>query len=350
MLGALCGRRDLELTIYGLTTRGWPTLKRSLPPGARLCRGPMPAGALVRIWSRSDLAPAEWWTGRADVVHGTNFVVPPARRAARLVTVYDLTPVLYPELCTRSSRRYAALMRRAVERGAWVHTPSQSVAADVVELLGARAERVRCVPLGLRQDADAPAGNDGAAPTDRASPHPPYIFALGTAEPRKDFPNLVAAFDLLAGSHPDLELRIAGGPGWGEEALQRAVERAVHRDRVRRLGWVDEREARQLLAEAVVFAYPSLYEGFGYPPLEAMSAGTPVVATTAGSLPEVLGDAALLVEPADPAALAGALAQAIEDTELRARLKEAGRRRAATYTWETCAEGLARLYWDAACE
>jgi glycosyltransferase involved in cell wall biosynthesis len=174
-----------------------------------------------------------------------------------------------------------------------------------------------------------------------------YILALGTIEPRKDLPTLVRAFDAIAGDRPGLYLRVAGPEGWGMAAFEAALTAARHRDRVRRYGWVGGRERAELLARATVFAYPSLYEGFGFPPLEAMAVGVPVVATNAGALPEVAGDGAELVPVGDVDALAAALARLVDDPDARAALAERGRRRAECFSWEACADGLAGLYRDA---
>lgn len=185
--------------------------------------------------------------------------------------------------------------------------------------------------------AELPVG-DGAGPR--------YILGLGTVEPRKDFPLLVRAFDLVAGAHPGLELRLAGPAGWGEEALAAAVGQARHRSRIRRLGWVADVPA--LVAGARVFAYPSIYEGFGFPPLEAMALGVPVVATAAGSVPEVVGDGARLVPVGDVKALAAALDDVLGDDAERRRLIAAGRARVASFGWDVTAAGLDQLYRVAA--
>jgi glycosyltransferase involved in cell wall biosynthesis len=334
MVKAVAEHGELGLIGYGFTATGWRRLHGVLPSGVRPARGPMPASALLRVWSRQDDPVIEWWTGPVDVVHGTNFVVPPSRRAARLVSVWDLTAVRWPELVSPTARRYPELIARAVARGAWVHTGAGSMADEIVEHFGADRERVVVIPPGV--DPAVPAS---VKPTGR-----PYVLGLGTTEPRKDFPTLVAAFGQLGPA--DVELRIAGPSGWAEDDLAAAVARSPARDRIRRLGWVDD--APSLIAGAAVFAYPSRYEGFGLPPLEAMAAGVPVVATATGAIPEVVGDAALLVEPGDADALAQALDLALHDDDTRRRLIDRGRVRAAGFTWSAAGSALAAAYRRAA--
>lgn len=332
------GRPEVDVDAYCLSLRGWRNLAAVLPPGVGARARPLPAGPLLRAWRRAPFPTADRLLGRADVVHGTNFVVPPTKRAAAVVTVHDLTAVRYPELCAPVSLRYPQLVKAAVARGAWVHTPSQFVADETVELLNVPAERVRAVPSGL-----AP-----LAPADSHSPlgHP-YILAIGTIEPRKGFPTLVEAFGRMAGKHPDLRLVIVGPQGWDQAALDAARDRSGHGDRVLRLGYVDDNRRSALLRDATVFAFPSIYEGFGFPPLEAMAAGVPVVAAAAGSLPEVCGDGALLVPPRDVDALAAALLEAVEDDSTRARLIAAGHAQVATFDWARTGSGLIDLYREA---
>jgi glycosyltransferase involved in cell wall biosynthesis len=337
----VAARGALDLRAYALTWRGRDALIHLLPPGVAPIRGPMAAGPLERIWVRVDEPVIEWWAGRVDVVHGTKFVVPPARRAAQVVSVHDLTSLRFPALCAPATLRYPALIRRAIGRGAWVHTLSEAMAGEIVELLGASAERVRVVPPGLTA-APPPVG---FGPASGAAP---YILALGRSEPRKDLPLLVRAFDAVAARYPQLDLVIAGPPGWGDEAMQAAVSGARYRERIRRLGWVSDVAKAELLAGAAVFAYPSVYEGFGIPPLEAMAAGVPVVATDAGGIPEAVGPAALLVPVGDGDALAAALVTALGDEGERARLVAAGREQVTRFSWARCADGFEALYRDAA--
>jgi glycosyltransferase involved in cell wall biosynthesis len=348
-LQALGARSDLDVRAFAVSWRRRAGIGSHLPPGVAPAQRPMPARPLHALWGRGDWPPVEWFIGRIDVVHGTNFVVPPARRAAEVVSVHDLTPLHYPELCNPATLAYPGLIRRALRRGAWVHADSAFVAGEVVEAFGVDPARVRVVAPGVPR---LPAIASPAAKT-LVAPFLPagvgrYVLAIGTAEPRKDLPGLVRAFDRLAARHGDLALVLAGPPGWGEEALVSAVARARARARVVRTGWLEPSALAALLQEASVLAFPSLYEGFGFPPLEAMAAGVPVVATRAGSLPEILGDGAVLVDVGDNDGLGEALDRVLDDPTLRLELVAAGAARAASFSWERCGEGLSRLYRDAA--
>ena len=350
-LGCLAGREELEMSAFAVSWRRRGGIRPHLPAGVRVVDRPMPARPLHRAWGVGRLPPVEWWTGPEDVVHGTNFVVPPTRRAARVMTVHDLTPVRFPEMCDEYTRTFPRLVRRALADGAWVHTPSRFVADEVVELLGARPERVVAVHHGIPLDPAAACGSPGAGAGSALPPAArgaPYVLAIGTVEPRKGLPTLVAAFDLVAAEVPDLRLVVAGPDGWGQQAFEVAVQGAAHRDRIVRLGWVGGEERAALLRHATVYAYPSLYEGFGFPPLEAMLAGVPVVTTTAGALPEVVGDGAELVEPGDPEALARALRLLATDPAERDRAVARGGSHAGRFTWDRTAEGLSGLYRRAA--
>jgi glycosyltransferase involved in cell wall biosynthesis len=332
----LAGRPDVALTAYAVTWRGRGRLASVVPPGVAVVDRPMAARPLHELWRRTDHPRIDRWIGRHDVVWGPNYVVPPTRAAA-LVTVHDLTTLRFPELADGFTVTYPDLIRRALARGAWVHTPTRFVRDEVVEAFGADPDRVVAIPHGVRA---APPAAGGAALAGGSR----YVLAVGTVEPRKDLPTLVTAFDALAADHADLRLVVAGADGWGAEALTAAVAGAHHRDRIVRLGRVDALERAALVSEAAVFAYPSLYEGFGLPPLEAMVAGTPVVTTRAGALVEVCGDGADLVPVGDAGALAAALGRVLGDAGHRAALVERGRRVAAGYDWAATADAFAHLF------
>ena len=334
---------DIAPIAFSVSWRGRGRLPGLVPPGVTAVTRPMAARPLRSLWNRVSWPPIELWTGPIDVVHGLNFVVPPSRRAARVVTVHDLTAVRYPELCTADVLAYPDLLRRALADGAWAQVPSAAVAGEVLEHFTVPPERVVVVANGVDEVPAAPEGA-GRARAGRER----YVLALGTLEPRKDLPTLVAAFDLVAADDPEVGLVIAGEDGWGADAVHTAVANSPHRDRIRATGWIDDQARAALLREATVLAYPSLYEGFGLPPLEAMGVGVPVVATRAGALPEVLGEAADLVPPADRDALAAALARVLTDEAHRAALVARGHERARRYSWDAYAEGVVALYRRAA--
>ena len=349
LAGALVGREEVELRGYAVArnARG-DTAAAAGALGITVRTWRAPTRLVNAVWARADLPPIEWLVGPIDVLHGTNYVVPPARNAGRVVTVYDLTALRYPKFCAPASLAYPRLVARAVRQGAFVHVLSGFVRDEVLELIGADPARVRVVPAGL-----AAAGEPGLrppAPAEGRGRPAPYVLALGAVEPRKDLPTLVKAFAELAGAHGDLELVVAGPGGWGEPGFRAAVDASGVARRIVRLGYLAEADRQSLLSGAVALAYPSLYEGFGFPPLEAMAAGVPVVATSAGAVPEVVGDAAELVAPGDHEALAAALARVIDDAALRARLVEAGRARASSFTWESAAASMIDLYAVAARE
>jgi alpha-1,3-rhamnosyl/mannosyltransferase len=255
------------------------------------------------------------------------------------VTIHDLTFVRFPELCTPDTLQYGRLVRRALDRGAVVHATSAFVAGEVREHFRIDDARIAQIPLGVRPSS----GGDPQRGQALAGA-PRYVVALGTVEPRKNLPVLVRAFDEVAARDPELRLVVAGADGWGAEEFRAAWTAARHAGRVVRLGYVSDTDRRDLLAGARVLAYPSIYEGFGLSPLEAMGAGVPVVAARAGALPETLGDAAVLVDPDDVEALADALDRVVHDDDLRRDLVAEGCRRVDRYGWPQIAPRFVELY------
>jgi glycosyltransferase involved in cell wall biosynthesis len=340
MLDALSQRPEVSLEAYAVSVRGRQGLEAAVAGRARIGQRVMPARPLMAAWSRVSHPRIERFIEAPAVVHGTNFTVPPSKDAARVVSVWDLTFARYPELCQPATLRFRRHVARALATGAVVHTASSVIAEEVRAEFGARRDQVCVVPLGI---PPLPAADvEGARRI--IDPAVPYVLSIGTAEPRKDLPTLVAAFDELAGSHPDLELVLVGAPGWGEAELEAAIAAAAHRNRIRRTGYLADATVAGLLQAARVLCYPSRYEGFGFPPLQAMAAGVPVVSTRAGSLTEVLGGAALLVDPGQVDDLAGCLEVAAFDEAQRSVLVAAGSARTGDFSWERTAEGLVALY------
>ena len=322
-------------TIWRGRGRGW--LPSDVADGVHEVPGRLPTGAVRWLWDGLSVPRLEWFAGGADVVHGPNYRVPPTSRAAPVVSVHDVSFEHGPPIGGPAGRAHRRSVRAAVRAGAWIHTDSEYVAAEVRDIYRIEPHRVVTVPLGVRLP---PAG-----------PHPapgsPYVLALGSADRRKDLTTLVAAFDALASTDRDLRLVHAGPGGDASGDLAHAIGRSPHHDRILQLGWVDDGARSALIERAAAVAYPSLYEGFGLVVLEAMAAGRPVVTTPVAAIPEVAGDAASYVEPREADALAGALQRVLEDQELAAELGARGRARAAGFTWERTADGLVDLYTEA---
>lgn len=330
-------RSDVDVTAYALSARGRTNFATVTPPGVRAVTSPVPASFLHSWWAKASFPRVDRLLGDPDVVHGTNFVVPPTR-ATRIVTVHDLTTLHYPELCHPDTLRFPALVQRAARDGAWIHTVSRAVSTQVVTAIDVDPRRVVAVPNGFDPvHGDSTRGHRMAGTS-------AYVLAVGTVEPRKDLPSLLAAIDQLAPEIADLTLVHAGPDGWGSDALDRAVRAMRHPIRFRRLGPVTRDDLSDLYAGARVFAFPSVYEGFGLPVLEAMSASVPVVATDLPAIREVAGDAAALVRVGDADALATALHRAWTDEPWRAVAAERGLARCDTYSWERCVDGLVALY------
>jgi len=326
-------------------TLSWRARKQraAAPDGTRFV--PIPARLLLQSWPHRDSPRIDRWLQPARVVHATNYLTPPSRFPT-LVSVYDCSFVRYPELCSRDVLAYVPIVRRAVNRGATVHTSSEFAASEIEDIFGPglRAEgRLVVIPLGV------PAlGSDSALPDALAAQlgDAPFVLAIGTLEPRKNYPHLVSAFGEVAANHDDLRLVIAGRDGPSRPAIEAAIARLPEPVRARVLlpGGVDDAARRALLERAAALAYPSIYEGFGLPVLEAMQVGVPVVAARAGSIPEVAGDAALLVEPTDEQRLAGDIERVLTDAEVRTELIARGRDRARQFSWDDTAQALASCY------
>jgi glycosyltransferase involved in cell wall biosynthesis len=338
LLGGFAADATLDCSAYALTWRARGLLAAALPPGVRAATRPIPARLVRAAWRRGNRPRVETWTGRVDVVHATNYVAPPTRVPV-VVSVYDLGFVHHPERVTTDALQYPDLLRRAFARGAVAHATSEYVAHDIRAVFGLPQDRVVTVHPGI----PLVTGGDQAAGA-RAAGAARYVLSLGTVEPRKNLPMLVDAFDGIAADDPDLHLVVAGPDGWGADAFTVACGHAHHRARIHRLGYVDPATRADLLAGAALLAYPSRDEGFGFPPLEAMAAGVPVVAARAGAIPEVVGDAALLVDPSDRDALAAAIARVATDDATRTALIAAGRDRVTRFSWDRAAAELVALY------
>lgn len=306
---------DLALTAF---TR---SAERPPVPVGRWEGRRLPARPLFSAWGRLGRPALEWLTGPTDVVHGTNFVLPPRSSAAGVVTVHDLAFLLHPDTVTPAVRRLATLIPRLAATADAVLTPTTAVAELVAERLHLPRERVHAVPHGIDPrwtTAEPDPGEDQPSG---------YLLFVGSAEPRKDLATLTRALHLLGSDAPPLV--VAGPAGWGEVSLPRDA---------RVLGFVPDARLRALVAGAAALVLPSRDEGFGLPALEALACGTPVVVSDLPALREVLGDQATYAESGQPEAFAEALLSPPTGTP------QTRRAHAAAFTWRACAEQTLRVY------
>jgi glycosyltransferase involved in cell wall biosynthesis len=318
-----------------------------LPANFYVTRLPFHDIWLARVWQRAQVPlPADWITGPIDLFHSPDFTLPPVRRGTRtLLTVHDLSYVRDPDSTAPVLRDYlGVVVPRSVARADHILADSAATRADLIELYQTPPEKISVLYCGIHA-AFRPVRDPQTLAAVRARyglGSAPFILAVSTLQPRKNYARLIQAFARL----PDqgVHLVMAGGKGWLSDKIFSEVERLHLRERVIFPGFVADDDLPALYSAARLLAYPSLYEGFGLPMLEAMACGTPVVASTASCLPEVAGDAARLVSPTDVEALGAALDQVLTDEALRRDLVEKGQARAGKFSWQNSAGQLLAIY------
>jgi glycosyltransferase involved in cell wall biosynthesis len=307
-------------------------------------------GVLEPVWRRLELPRLEGMV-RFDALLATNFLPPPTRSDAVVLVVHDLAFEVIPEAGPGFGERWRRRFDGWLRRSAGVIVPSASAKADLLQRHRLFEGRVHVIPHGA-DPFEAPGTDEVERVKTGFGIGGPFALFVGGIEPRKNLDALVDAFARL--DDPEPWLVIAGGRTYwaprGTETVRARVQALPEhvRRRVVLTGYVSDEEKRALLAGATVLAYPSRYEGFGFPVLEGFSAGVPVLTSSAASLPEVAGDAALLVDPNDVGAIAEGLVRLFGDAGLRERLVAAGRERLATFSWERAAGATAEVLRGAA--
>ena len=337
---------DLHLTLFALASfaeahpdlvAAYPTVTAHLDGRNKAERVAAEATWLVREAGRR----------RIDLLHHAGGVIPPGPAVGRIpaaLTIHDLQPLLMPENFSAVKRRWLhTMLPRSARRARVVLTPSAPTSASVVDVLGVPADRVATVPHGVVAPAPVPAGRLLEV-RQRYRLGTEVVLYPAITYPHKDHLTLVRAFARLAASHPDATLVLTGGAGPAEAQVAAAVRASGAGEQVRRTGRIPWSELDALYELATVVAVPSRFEGFGAPALEAMAAGAALVAADATALPWVVDDGGLLVPPGDEAAWADAIGRLLDDPHERRRLAEAGRARAATFSWARAGRALASGY------
>ena len=291
------------------------------------------------------VVPLDLAARRADLYHGTNYAAPLASPCPVVLTVHDLTTLSMPGAHRWLNRAGHAILPVLVKRARMILTDAGCTRDELLDRWPIAPDRVTAVHLAAGPRF-RPVGAAEVRRVRRWYDLPdPAILYVGTLEPRKNLAGLFRAFALAReASNLPHHLVLVGGMGWGVGEVMRMPDELGIRDRVRVVGYVPERDLPGLYAAAEMLVYPSLFEGFGLPPLEAMAVGTPVITSDRSSIPEVVGDAAITIDPEDHEAIAGAIVHLAGDAGLRHRLGAAGRGRARRFTWEKTARATLAAY------
>lgn len=300
----------------------------------------------ARIWHRARLPiPIELWTGRIDLFHATDFVLPPTR-ARTLLTVHDLSFVRRPETAFPALKAYLdQVVPRSIQRADHILADSQATKTDLIDVYAVQPDKVTVLLSGVdSRFQPVPDSEIERVRIKYGIAHAPYLFNVGTVQPRKNYERLMQALATLPAPYADVQLVIAGGKGWLQDPIYQAVDRLKLSERVQFIGFADDKDLPALYSGARAVPFVSLYEGFGLPVLEAMACGVPVVTSNVSSMPEAAGEAALLVDPESVDQIRDTMIRVLGDESLRADLIQRGLERAQSFTWRRAAEQLRAIY------
>jgi glycosyltransferase involved in cell wall biosynthesis len=306
---------------------------------------PVPTRVLYKSWSLLKSPKVDRLLGGVDVYHATNYFLPPTHSARRVVTIHDLAFLAVPELCSpKIVGPFSKGIRGFAHSADAILAYSESTKRDIVRLLGVAPEKVTVAPLAVDEEF-APLTKETASARleTRYAIRPPFLLFVGTLEPRKNVCGLLKGFARVARDIPH-KLVLVGSLGWNTREIFRVIDHLGLGDRVILPGFVPQCDLPAFYCAANAFVFPTLYEGFGLPLLEALTCGCPVITYNNSSVPEVTGGAALYVEDTGEEALAEAIRRIIEDNELRTRLVAAGREHAGKFSWDACARSTLDVY------
>jgi glycosyltransferase involved in cell wall biosynthesis len=344
-----------QYTLMVLGRTGAHFIPPTLPTNFKLRFAPISDRWATVLWYRLNLPlPVELFSGQADLFHGPSFTLPPSLTPS-LLTVHDLSFLRYPQGAHPALLAWLTkAVPRSLRRARHVLADSESTRADLIELMQVPTDRITVIGAGVEERFQPVTEPETLGQIQARYKLPDrFILSVSTLEPRKNFTGLIAAFSQMAAasempSIANLHLVIAGGKGWLYDDIFAAAKTSPFRERIHFAGYVADEDLPALYSLATLFAFPSHYEGFGIPVLEAMACGTPVVCANNSSLPEIAGDAALMVEATDMEALADAMRRLVVDSLLREKLIRRGYEQARKFRWEEAARRLLGVYSEIA--
>lgn len=305
---------------------------------------PVTVSSLLAKYPNPFLPYFEGYLGSPDLVHGLDHVVYPCRNSLKVMTITDLTFIKYPDFVTSIVKTYTERVKQCLKWTDLIITISESSKRDIIECLGVKPDKIYVTYLASRyQSWDLHEINlEKMINFDFSQP---YLLFVSTIEPRKNVKNLILAFNYLKQKYKiNHRLVLIGQKGWKYEPIFEAIENSPWSKDIKHLDYLSDEMVAQFYAQADVFVYPSIYEGFGLPVLEAMTLGAPVITSNTSSIPEVAGDATLLIDPDDTTQLAEAIFRVISDSQLRQKLITKGKERAKLFTWENTARETLKAY------
>ncbi len=337
-IGAFAGHDELCLFYFDFQRKGTPFPVTGAEQKAVRW---VPGRFVQKSWKTINWPPFDWFAGPADVYHFPNFIRPPLTRGKSVVTLHDTSFLRYPETTERKNLKYlTAQIRKTVDQSDAIITDSLFSAREIEALLNVDKKKVFPIWPGISPEIRRSSGSQVTDVRKKLQLDKPYLLTVGTLEPRKNTTFLVDVFERM--TNFDGDLVIAGMRGWKYEPIFERIKESKCANRIKHLEYVEDDVLCSLYSGAELFVFPSLYEGFGFPPLEAMACGTPVVSSAGGSLPEVLGDAAEIIKDYDADAWTSAIDNLLGNSGRKGNLVKQGLARAAQYKWKDTAQKT----WD----
>jgi glycosyltransferase involved in cell wall biosynthesis len=294
-------------------------------------------------WNTLRAPKLETLIGDFDIFHGAEPMLPPTAKP-QIATLYDLSYKRFPQFFERSVLQWNSYVQRSVKEASMIIVPSENTKNDILQLFHISEEKIIVVYLPVSEQFSPVKSEHDETMKRRYGLAEDFILFTGTMEPRKNIPFIISGFERLQKNHPDLQLVLAGKKGWLSDEIFKSMDRSPSRQKIKYLDFVSEDDLSSLYRSALCFVYPSIYEGYGLPVLEAMASGTPVITSKSSSLGEIAGDAALLIDPLQIDELVSAMEMIYSDQSLRNSLKTKGIDRVKQFSRKNAVDKVLNIY------